>query len=302
MKLLNSYGSGFNSAFRSKKVVTTIYAVLLLLALAIAIPFGKTIRVEAGNSLAISKLLTDFDYTVYTDFMREAGNAVRPYLAVAFWIALFYFIFTVFFSGGILTLFKEEAGNKTMKIFWAGCAEFFGRFLRLAFYMLVLQIIAAAVIYIPLYAIIVSVAETSAESSVFYTAIAGIIIHLMLLVILLAISDYAKIMMIRNREYQPLRTIIRAFGFVFRHLFSTMGLYKLLLIFPIILFILYFAVIDRIGTGSAVAFLITFIIQQIFIWLRIYVKVWFLASELDLYDNFSGREMSFEAGVPVPEG
>lgn len=299
MKSLNSYGKGFNRTFNNKKMITAIYAVLLLLALTLAVPFGKTLRVESGNSLAISKLLTDFDYTVYTDFMREAGSAIRPYLAIAFWVGVFYFIFTVFFSGGILTLIKENGGTKSLKIFWVGCSEYFWRFLRLALYMLVIQLIAAAIIYIPLYAIISSVGKTSAEPTVFYIALGGVIIHIMVIVILLAISDYAKIMMIRNQEYRPLRTMIRSFGFVFRHLFSTMGLYKLLLIFPIILFILYFAVIDRIGMTGGLAILITFILQQIFIWLRIYVKVWFLASELDLYDEFNYRKVTGTEDEPV---
>ena len=301
MKLLNSYGAGFSQTFNKKKLVTTIYAILLLFALAIAIPFSKTIKIEAGNSMAISKLLNDFNYTVYTDFMREAGKAINPYISIAFWIAVLYLVFTIFFSGGILTLLKDETNDKSLKSFWQGCAIYFWRFFRLALYMIILQFIAFIAVYIPLSAIIVSISKTSTEPTIFYTAIAGFIVHLVIFITLLTVTDYAKVMMVRHDEYRPLRTIFRSFGFVFRHLFSTIGLYKSLLIFPVVLFVLYFIVIDKIGMFSGFTIFITFIIQQAFIWLRVYVKVWYLASELDLYNKFDKQDVPQVEGEPVFE-
>jgi hypothetical protein len=301
MKLLHSYGKGFNQTFSNKKIVTTIYAILLLFALAIAIPFSKTIKIEAGNSMAISKLLNDFNYTVYTDFMREAGKAIQPYISTAFWIAILYLVFTIFFSGGILTLLKDGKGDKSLKLFWQGCAIYFWRFFRLALYMVILQIIAFIAVYIPLSAIIGSISKTSTEPTIFYTAIAGVVIHLLLFIILLTVTDYAKVMMVEHDAYRPLRTIIRSFGFVFKHFFSTIGLYKSLLIFPVVLFVLYFIVVDKIGMSTWFTIFITFIIQQAFIWLRVYVKFWYLASELDLYNRFDNQDVPVFEEEPALE-
>ena len=301
MKLLHSYGQGFKQTFSSKKIITILYSILLLLALALAIPFSKTIKVEAGNSMAITKLLNDFNYTVYTDFMREAGKSIKPYISTAFWVAILYLLFTIFFSGGILTFLKNREADKSLKVFWQGCAIYFWRFFRLALYMIILQIIAFAIVYFPLTAIIASISKTSIEPTIFYTAIVGVVIHLILFITLLTVTDYAKIMMIEHEEYRPFRTLVRSFGFVFRHLFSTIGLYKFLLVFPILLFIIYFLVIDKIGMSTGLTIFITFILQQLFIWLRVFVKVWFLASELDLYNRFENKDKPVFEGEPALE-
>lgn len=301
MKLLNSYALGLKKTSANKRIVTTIYAVLFLLALVIVIPFGNTIAGIAGNSMAFTKLLNDFNYTVYTDFMRDAEKAIQPYISIAFWTAVLYLIFTIFFSGGILTILKAEDKDKSLKLFWQGCAVYFWRFLRLAIYMLILQIIIFAIVFIPLSAIIASMNNTSTEPAIFYTALAAIIIYLFFLIILLSVTDYAKIMLSVHDEFRPIRTIIRSFGFVFRHLFSTIGLYKILLVFPVALFILYFIISDKIGMSTGFTIFITFLIQQIFVWLRVFVKIWYLASELDLYSKFDNQKNSAVEIVPAME-
>ena len=108
MKILNAYSNGLVSAAKSKRMTTLIYAVTLLLALVIAIPFHSVLIAQAGNTMALSSLVKHFDYTSYTDFMRQSGKAITPFLGLAVWIGFFFLIFTIFFSGGVLTILSEE--------------------------------------------------------------------------------------------------------------------------------------------------------------------------------------------------
>ncbi|HKI78508.1 MAG TPA: hypothetical protein VKA26_08210 [Ignavibacteriaceae bacterium] len=303
MKLITAYKNGFISAFKTKKLATTIYAITFLLALAIAIPFKGTIMKEAGSSMAFEKLLKGYDYTVYTDFMHNSYAAIQPYISIAIWMGIFYLIFTIFFSGGILTILKNGEEKYSLRSFWEGSARYFSRFFRLALYMLIFQIFIAVIYYIALFAILGSAYHSvKSEASLFYMGLIGIIIHLFIFILLLIVTDYAKVMMVEHEEYRPFRTILRAFGFSFRHFLSAYLLYILLLVVPLILFIIYFKLEDIIGMSSGLTILIVFILQQLFIWSRIYIKIWILGSELNLYRNFDTEVNINIDAVPAFEG
>jgi hypothetical protein len=299
MKIFNSYAAGFKSAFNTKKLVTTIYVITFLMALMLAIPFGTTIQKEAGNSMAFSALLKGFDYTVYQDFMNHSRDAIQPYIATAIWIGIFYLLFTIFFEGGILTVLKRKEDKFTLRFFWEASAKYFSRFLRLAVYMIIVQAVTAVIFFIILAQIISSVYKSAPnEISIFYTFVAGVVIYLVIFIFLLTVTDYAKVMLVENEVYRPFRTILRSFGFVFKHFLSTYFLYLLLLIVPILLFAIYFKLESAIGMTSGWKILIIFIIQQLLVWSRVFTKIWILGSELNLYRNFEKKEEITE-GEPV---
>ena len=298
MKILTSYIMGFRSASKSKKLALLIYIITLCLVLCLAIPFGNTIEKETGNSTAFTSLLKDFDYTVYKDFMNQYSKAVEPYLSVAVWAGFFYLLFTIFFEGGILTILKRREKKYSLNTFWKGSAEYFSRFFRLAIYSVAFQIIIFLVIYIPLVNILDSVYDTvDSEVPLFYILLSGIII---LFIFVLTVTDYSKIMMVENDNNRPFKTFFKSFAFVLRHFPSTYFLYLILLLFPVLLFIIYFKVEGIIGMSSGIGIFAVFIIQQLFIWCRVFIKIWILGSELNLYGKFEGREKQIKK-IPVFE-
>lgn len=299
MKIITSYSSGFKAAFTTKKLITTIYIITFLMALMLAIPFSGTIQKEAGNSMAFSSLLKDFDYTVYQDFMNHSAKAIQPYISTALWLGIFYLLFTIFFEGGILKVLKRKEDKFTLRFFWEASAKYFSRFLRLAIYMIITQVILTVIIFFILTLILSSVHKSAPnESYLFYTTLIGIIIYLLIFIFMLVVTDYAKIMMIEKDEYTPFRTIIRSFGFAFKHFLSTYLLYLLLLIVPILLFLVYFTIESAIGMTSGWRILFIFIVQQLLIWCRVFTKIWILGSELTLYGKFEIKEEK-EEGEPV---
>lgn len=299
MKIITSYASGFKATFNTKKLVTTIYVITLLMALILAIPFSGTIQKEAGNSMAFNALLKGFDYTVYQDFMNHFARAIQPYISTAIWMGIFYLLFTIFFEGGILTVLKRKENKFTLRFFWEASAKYFSRFLRLALYMIILQAIIAVILFFILAAILSSVYKSAPnESYIFYTVLIGVIIYLLIFIFLLIVTDYAKVMMVENDEYRSLRTILRSFGFSFKHFLSTYSLYLLLLVVPIFLFLIYFKIESAIGMSSGWRILLIFIIQQLLVWSRIFTKIWILGSELTLYGKFEIKEEASE-GEPV---
>ena len=284
MKIFKSYSAGLVSAAKSKRMTTLIYSVTLLLALVIAIPFHSVLIAQAGNTMALSSLVKHFDYTSYTDFMRQSGKAIRPFLLTAVWMGFFFLLFTIFFTGGVLTILTEE--NKfTVKDFLTGCGKYFMRFLRLAVYIIIIiSVIEGLLIFV--IGVILAAAYTTvqSEASLFYIFLVGTIIGLLFLTLFLTISDYAKVILFREDSKKVLKSMWTSTKFVLRHFFGAFLLYLLLLIAPVVFFILYFLLDESIGMISGFTIFIMFLIQQVLIWLRTWVKIWFLGSELTYFD------------------
>lgn len=295
MKILNAYFIGFNSAVKLKKMATVIYPVIFLLALIIAVPFHSALLNQAGNTMELQPLLKQFNFTVYADFMNSSGKIVKALIPAAIWMGIFYSLFTVFFTGGILNVLKDESLKFSAGNFFSGCGKYFFRYLRMGIYLLIVQILIGVIVFLPLSLILASNYETTLnEASLFYIFVTGVIIYLLLFILVLIIGDYAKIILYNNDSKKVIKSIYSAFKFTFRHLFGIYLLYILILATPVLLFVIYFLLDNTIGMVSGFTIFVMFIIQQAFIWLRVLVKVWFLGSELTFYSLINA-----EAGHPI---
>ncbi len=305
MKIFNSYFSGLKSASRLKKMITLIYGITILLSLALATPFHATLSSQAGNTMALHSLLKHFDYTTYTDFMRVYGKAITPFLGSAFWLSAFYLLFTIFFAGGVLNILNGEEQKFTIKNFLDGCGKFFFRFFRLAIYIILILILITAIVFMPVGMIVASAYQTvQSEATLFYIILTGSIIYAFFFILVLMISDYAKIILFKEDSKKSFRSVWSSTKFVFKHFFGTYFLYLLLLTAPILFLIIYFLLDNSIGMVSGFTIFIMFLIQQVFIWLRIFVKIWFLRSEVKFYElNFKAKEIVIDSSTEInPEG
>jgi hypothetical protein len=302
MKIFTAYKNGLISAAKSKKMATVIYAVTFLFALLLAISFRSTLSNIAGNSMDINSMIKGFDFTTYADFLRAAGHAISPFISAAFWFGVLYLIFTVFFAGGVLKILNEENQKFSARLFFEYCASFFFRFLRLAIYLLILQLIFALIVFFPLAAIVTVVSRAvQNEAVLFYLVLIGVIVYLFLFILILIIGDYAKIILFNNDSTKSLKSIWLSVKFVIRHLFSTYLLYLFILIAPIVFFLIYFYLDNAIGMVSGFTIFIMFLIQQILIWARTWVKIWFLGSEISLHGLFPTVEMNKVINEELPE-
>lgn len=292
MIIFKAYAAGLKATVKSKMMSTLIYAVILLLALIIALPFRSVLSEQAGNSMSLHSLLKHFNYTIYSDFMNSAAKIINPFLLAALWMGTFYFLFTIFFTGGILNILSDENQKFSVVNFLSGCGKYFFRFLRLGIYLLIIQFLTALIIFLPLSKILSNNYETTQnEASLFYIFLAGAIVFIVLFILILVIGDYAKIILFKNDSKKVIRTIGKSFQFVFRHLFGTYTLYFLILAVSILLFVIYLLLDNAIGMISGFTIFVMFLIQQIFIWLRVLIKVWFLGSELSFYKIINGSEV-----------
>lgn len=283
MTIIQDYLSGLRLASRSLKMTTMIYVLNLLFALALAIPFYGAITNAAHGSLQVNKLLTNFDYTAMQEFMDSAKGSISLLFKTGVWLAILYLLLNIFLAGGILKTLDNEAIFEK-KEFFANGSKFFFRLVRLTLYFIIIHILVILIIYLPLY-LIISILGKNAESekALFYAVIAGAGLHLIIFIYLLIVAHYTRFMLITEDSTKVLKKIWASVKFVFRKFLSTYPLYLLLLTGLILMILVFKFLSGTIGMTTGFTIFIMFLLQQIFIWSRIWFKIWIYGSQLEYY-------------------
>ncbi|GAA4446439.1 hypothetical protein GCM10023189_01570 [Nibrella saemangeumensis] len=270
---------------RSGRMLLVIYLVSLVLGLLVALPFYNTLRAETGRSLAFDALLDGFDYTVFTDFMHVHGKAISPLLSVGRWVSVVYLFLSLFFTGGILMRFAEPNRYVSMGAFWQACSHYFRRYLAL-FALVALTVALLAFIWLLTGTLLVmAFSDTLSERELFWIGFSCFLAFVLMATLVLCIGDYAKVDMMRRDEPNALRAFARASLLVIRHGRRTWGLYWLLLLISTGWFAVYLAFEGAIGMSSWTAIVLVFLIQQLFIFGRIGLKVVTLGVAWQVFDR-----------------
>ncbi len=289
MATLKSYFKGLGTAWNSKRMTLLLYILLLIFTFTVIIPFFSVLKKETGYSMSVYPLLKNFDFTVYADFLQHSGKAVKPFVSIAIWLSVFYIFFGVFLSGGIIHIIYNQENKFSLKEFFAGCGNYILPFLRITIFSFILQVIIAILVYVPLMGYLDSLKETAeSEATLVYTFLTGAAIHLILAAFVMLVTDYAKIMLVVNESKKSFVSFWLSFKFFFRYFFRTVFLYVLLLILPIAFATGYFLFSEHFAITSKQSFVIVVGVQQIFVLMRIWFKIWFYGSEISLLTGTLG--------------
>lgn len=283
MTIIQNYLSGLRLASRSLKLTTMIYVLNLLFALALAIPFYGVITNAAHGSLQVNKLLTNFDFTAIQEFMDSAKGSISLLFKTGVWLAILYLLLNIFLAGGILKTLDNEAVFER-KEFFANGSKFFFRFLRLTLYFIIIHVLVILIIYLPLSLIInILVKNAETEKALFYAVISGAGLHLIIFIYLQIVAHYTRFMIITEDSIQVLKKLRASVIFVSRKLLSTYPLYLLLLAGFVLLIFVFKFLSGAIGMTTGFTIFIMFLVQQLFIWSRIWLKIWIYGSQLEYY-------------------
>ncbi|HEX2694661.1 MAG TPA: hypothetical protein VHP61_02830, partial [Acidobacteriota bacterium] len=191
-----------------------------------------------------------------------------------------------FMYGGILhTLFRSGTGERPGQAFFAGGGRYYGRFLRLTLYSVILWVPALA-LFVPVYVLVTAVMKDSTNEQLgFALTIFRVVLALFLVFFIKMIMDYARVRIVRedtNRVYDALAWAVR---FVFGRLGGTLLLYCLLGVTGWAMLAAYL-VLNRFFAGSApILVFVGFLLAQLFVAGRGWLKISFQAAELE----FSSR-------------
>lgn len=311
--------AGWRTVNRGKRYVLLAYCCNLALALPLGLMLMSAIGASLGRSLAGERMRSGFDSLWFNSFSAQATGVAATFRPTVVGIgavldaldsflsgfdnllangtasglvpvALVYLVLWSFLAGGFLGLYTApQAGRR----FLHEAGRWFPR-------MLVVTIIAA-VFYVlvlgyfrPWLDTMVSVAtrESIDERVRFTLTLAAYLLVWIIIWSANLVFDYTKVTIVRDEFggvfWAPLRGLGRALRLVLSHPVKTAGLYLLTGVVWITLLLLYWVIVPAAGTASATAILGAFLLGQLFIFSRSFVRCLFYAGEAVTYAALGG--------------
>lgn len=268
----------FNRTARNWKMVLTVFIVNISLGLILATPLYNVLQSEAQGSLEFNKLISGFDLTVIIDFLSKSGKSLPPFWLLGFALSVIYLILNIFFAGGILSQFALR-GTFRLNEFFRNCTYYFGKFL-LVFLIELVALLGVCIISFIFLGISLLASDGSTEPVQMAWLTPSLLISGFMFTVVLNIGNYAKVILFKNFSLNAWLGFWKATNYIF-HNFKTMRIYWAILVVAVILVLFYLFLESAIGLSSAFKIFVMFIVQQAFIFGRVFLKMWMLSGAFD---------------------
>ena len=305
MKPYRAYIEGFRDLKKVSRYIAGIYVLSLIIALALGSIVAGDIQDSLGHSMAAQRLKEGFDAMWYQTFSHHAKGLARSFHPaivgigaifenlnqflegrlfhtepIFFWLGLLYLLLWTFAAGGILARITQPDESP----FMLQASRFFPRFVILA-------VMAGVVYFIIFHFIMGGIAQwirhatrntTDARVVFSYTMIKYAVVWLLVFWMNM-IFDYSKILTVVKDLKMVVVAPLQALAFTFKHPIKTFGLYYLVGLTGIGLILLYWLIAPGAGQKSSIAVWGAFILGQIFVLARMFLRTLFYSSQARLY-------------------
>ena len=302
--LLASFVDGLNRVKRAPWLVIGVWLSTLLLAVPLAIVLQDMIGAHLGDSIAARTAATGVNYDWWNEFLAQAsGVGVSFVPAILGFAAVMKNLSTIADASGLPSVIAiAVVMNQAVSLFLAGGAldrlardhaigtgaffsasgVYFVRFIRLG-------VIASAVywvLFVPYHGWLfnsvypVLTADVTVERTAFLIRLVLYAAFAVPLFFVNILFDYAKIRAVVEDRRSMIGAVIASWRFVWRHPGAVWGLYML----NAGLFLIVIAIYFLIAPGGS-ANLLAFAIGQLYIVLRVIVRLQFTASQTSLFQG-----------------
>ena len=316
--MLASLRDGGRSVGLNWGLVVLVLVTNLCFALLIAVPLAFQLEAELANRGASSAMMYGFDFDWWSHWSERQqgpetalgpellgtgfalknlelllegwlpvglfarGAERRPVDPLILALGLVYLVLQAFLTGGIIGVFRRPRGGWTLRGLVHGCGFYFGRMFRLS----LLALATAGIVFAlnaPFARFVDGLAREAVSGRTALVLTLGR--HALLLMALLLVHmvfSHARVLMVREERLSALLATLSSLGFCARRLLPAFGQYVALAAVAVAL-VAGFAIADSwltvIGYRSQLAALVVF---EAFVAARIALRLWLLASQLEL--------------------
>jgi hypothetical protein len=299
MKVFKSYSQGIKRATAEGKMVWLLWLANAIFASFIYFSFSGFLSRILSHRAAAQNFLETFDMNTFFELITHNGRELNTIISFAMLLLIGYIFASVFLNGGILfTLIhptKTNGKRRLAPLFFQGMGKFFGRFFRLLIYSLILWL-GVIIVNLILHIILTPITKGGTnEPLMFYLALLRVVIAFFLVFLVKMIVDYTRIKIVIEDTRQVFRSFFQALGFVFRKLGSTLAIYYLYVLTATAIFIVYWLVQKTIKTNSLLPILFAFLIGQIFILSRGWIRVGLQAAQMEFFQSLRPTQNGIES-------
>lgn len=278
---MKSLWTGAGRVLREWRMWILFYAMNLLFAAVLALPFAAVFASNVSKSLAGSDLLSGFSYRWYVEFIHANGayfGSLVPQIVLLFSI---YVLMEVFLAGGFYPAFDSRERARLSSFFSNSASNFF------PLLMVTLGEVLLLFVLYKLDAIWARAGRGAAinaltDAQVFHAGLLRYGVVAVLFIAINMLSDFVRAAVTLDDDALFSR-INRGFSFVVKHPLSSLGLYTGCTAVSAVVIALFFFVHNGVYEVDEGTVLFAIAVGQIFILLRIFSKLIFYAGEAILY-------------------
>ena len=208
--------AGASLVWRHQRVFWWVFGVNLALAALGTAPAHHQLEEVLGHSLAGKPLTNGFDLGMFIELFRVPESNLYRSHHDSFHSGVLFFLFMLFVTSGILTVYREDRKLKTGEFFGA-CGAYFWRFVRL----MLLSLIPFAILG-GLYSAVDKLStyvgdRVTPASAGFWILAGGCFIVLLGCLWVRLWFDVAQVRAVAQNEHRMLRNLWKAFGITWRN-------------------------------------------------------------------------------------
>jgi hypothetical protein len=283
MTITSCYKKGVTEATARPNLMAVLWLFNILFASILYFIFFGAFETAVGPSLALKDLLKTGDMNIILETLTKPANPFASAFRAAPIVILLYFLANVFLQGGILSILIAPRGRqKFAACFFGGGGQFYGRFLRLLIYSAVVWV-PVGVLFVAVNAVLRVLGDPSRERQMVLFVIIRFALGLFLLHLVKMVLDYARIMIATRDSRTVFRALKDAVRFVVRRFRGTLGLYYLLGLTGLAISLAYLGVKSIIGATTAAGILAVFLITQVYIAGRGWLRAAYQAGQLEMF-------------------
>jgi len=282
MTITSCLKKGVTEATARPNLMGVLWLFNILFASILYFIFFGAFEAAVGPSLALKDLLKTGDMNIILETLTKPAGPFTAALRMAPYVILLYFLANVFLQGGVLNVLIAPRGReKFAACFFGGGGRFYGRFLRLLIYSAIVWV-PAGFLLVAVNAFLEVLGDPSRERQMVLFVIIRFALGLFLLHLVKMVLDYARIMIATRDSRTVFRALMDAVQFVLRRIGGTLGLYYLLGLTGLAMALAYLGVKSMIGTTTAAGILAVFLITQVYIAGRGWLRTAYQAGQLQM--------------------
>jgi hypothetical protein len=289
MGISRAVKEGARRLVRQKKVVVLFYLVNVAAAAVVALPMAILLGGRLIHSLESDRLFSNFDPAFVMEMTYR--YSAMPWTAIGTAgaaVAVLYVILGTFLAGGAIAVFHRDD-----ETFFGASARYFPRLFRLLLISLLFYGVGLATGG-GLAALIGRARENSMVAGpwVVLNWIRMLIVAVLFGTVNM-IFDFAKIECVACGARSALRATGRAVRFAVRNPGLTFGVYWTCTLMGALLFAAYHGVTELTGQDSAAMVISVFVLRQLYVLARVWIRLWTWSSEVRVY--------TFSSTIVAPE-
>jgi hypothetical protein len=280
---------GMSNSNKKVKVAIYLWIVNLLFAWMMVMPIYYLINNHVSRSLIGDQLLKGLDYLWLGDAFHKFQTTASIIPALIIFPLLLYLLFHIFLNGGIIGRLKDMEAKVILADFFKDCGAYFGRFFRLFLISIPGYLLLVGIPFGILSAILGIFTDNAAsEWPGIITSNLRYIIFILLFSMVNMIFDYAKIRLVMTDSRKVIKETWFTFKFLFKRLFfKAWRLYLMVGLLFVICTIIYLEISNLLPSHTMFLILIVFIWQQIYMMVRMWIKLTFFSAQMEFYGSNS---------------